>query len=123
MIAKLGWVLLLLVLNTSLLFAAPQMANDKDSSTQTATGCLQKGTESSGFFLVSTEAKHWELYPNSGVSLADHVGHTVTVTGTVAHRSKAQEAKSQPHEKQEIGDKQHADMQVSSVKMVSESCK
>jgi hypothetical protein len=123
MIRKLGWLLLLLGLNATLLYAAPQMASDKDSAAQTVTGCLQKGTEPVGFFLISTEDKHWELYPNSGVSLADHVGHTVTVTGTVAHRSKAQESKSQPSEKKEIGEKQHADLQVSSVKMVSDSCK
>ena len=122
MIGELGWMLLLLGLTTTFLYAAPQMANDKDAAAQAVTGCLQKGTEPVGFFLISTEDKHWELYPNSGVSLANHVGHTVTVTGTVAHRSKAQEEKSQPHEKKEIGEKQHADLQVSSVKMVSDSC-
>ncbi|HMD44374.1 MAG TPA: hypothetical protein VKH45_14965 [Candidatus Acidoferrum sp.] len=122
MTQKLVWMVLVLGLGTTLLYGAPQMANDKDSGTQTVTGCLQKGVEPTGFFLVSTEAKHWELYPNTGVSLAEHIGHTVTLTGTVAHRSKTQEEKSQPNEKKEIGVRQHADLQVSGLKMVSTTC-
>ena len=123
MVQKLAWLLLFVALSAASLYGAPQMGGDKDSVTKTVTGCLQKGTEPVGFFVISTEGKHWELYPNSDVALADHVGHTVTVTGTVAHRSAAQEEKSQPHEKKEMGDRKHADLQVSSVKMVSETCK
>ena len=122
MIQKLAWIVLFVGLSSVLLFGAPQMADDKGSATQTITGCLQKGTEPVGFFLISTDDKHWELYSDRNVSLADHVGHTITVTGTVAHRSKAQEEKSQPHEQKEISGKQHADLQVSSVKMVSTTC-
>ena len=123
MIRKLAGMCLFVGLSSVLLYGAPQMAGDKASATQTATGCLQKGSEPGGFFLISTEDKHWELYSNPDVSLADHVGHTITVTGTVAHRSKAQEEKSQPSEQKEIGKKQHGDLQVSSVKMVSATCK
>ena len=116
--------LFLLVAASSLfVYAAPQMADDKTPAAQTITGCLQKGTESGGFFLISDEDKHWELYAKSGVSLAEHVGHTVTVTGTIAHRTKAQEEKSQPHEQKEIAGKKHNDLHVTSVKMVSDSCK
>jgi hypothetical protein len=122
MIQKLAWLVLLVGVSSVLLYGAPQMADEKASGTQTVTGCLQKGTETGGFFLISTDDKHWELYSKTEASLADHVGHTVTVTGTVAHRSKAQEAKSQPHEQKEISGKQHADLQVSSVKMVSTTC-
>jgi len=123
MIRKLAGLCLFVGLSSVLLYGAPQMAGDKAAATQTATGCLQKGSEAGGFFLISTDDKHWELYSNPDVSLADHVGHTVTVTGTVAHRSKAQEEKSQPSEQKEIGKKQHGDLQVSSVKMVSATCK
>ena len=123
MFQKLAGLVLFIGVSSVLLYGAPQMADDKASATQTITGCVQKGTESGGFFLISTDDKHWELYGNPDVSIADHVGHTVTVTGTVAHRSKAQEEKSQPSEKKEISGKQHADLQVSSVKMVSATCK
>ncbi len=122
MIQKFAWLVLFVSLSSVLLYGAPQMADEKASATQTVTGCLQKGTEPAGFFLISTDNKHWELYSNKDVALAEHVGHTVTVTGTLAHRSKAQEEKSQPHEQKEASGKQHDDLQVSSVKMVSASC-
>lgn len=104
------------------LYGAPQMGDDKTAAAQTITGCLQKGSETGGFFLVS-DNKHWELYPASGVDLAEHVGHKITVTGTVAHRTEAQEEKSQPSEKKEMGKMAHADLNVSSVKHISETCK
>ncbi len=122
MIQKLAWLALFVSLSSALLYSAPQIAGDKASATQTATGCLQKGTEPGGFFLISADNKHWELYSSPEVSLADHIGHTITVTGTLAHRSKAQEEKSQPYEQKEIGGRQHDDLQVSSVKMVSAAC-
>ncbi|MGO9167583.1 MAG: hypothetical protein ACLP56_12005, partial [Candidatus Sulfotelmatobacter sp.] len=107
MIQKLVWLALFVGLSSGLLYGAAQMGDEKASATQTVTGCLQKGVEPQGFFLISTDNKHWELYPNPGVSLADHVGHTIAVTGTLAHRSKAQEEKSQPYEQKEIGGRQH----------------
>src|ERR1700690_3124289 len=113
MIQKLAWLVVFVGLSSVLLYGAPQMAGEKAPATQTVTGCLQKGTEPGGFFLISTEDKHWELYTNPEVSLADHVGHTITVTGTVAHRSKAQEEKSQPHEQKEIKGKKHNDLKES----------
>jgi len=122
MIQKFAWLVLFASLSSVLLYGAPQTADEKASATQTVTGCLQKGTEPAGFFLISTDNKHWELYGNKDVALADHVGHTVTVTGTLAHRSKTQEDKSQPHEQKEMGGRQHDDLQVSSVKMVSATC-
>jgi hypothetical protein len=110
-------------LSTGILCAAPQMGNDKGSATQTITGCLEKGTETEGYYLISNGKKHWELYPESGVSLAEHVGHTVSVTGTVAHRSAEQEKVSHSNEKGEAGNKQHADLTVTSVKHISDTCK
>ena len=122
MLQKLTWLVLVAGLSSGLLYGAPQTAGDKASGTQTITGCLQKGSEPGGFFLIGSDNKHWELYPNSEVALANHVGHTITVTGTLANRSKAQEEKSQPFETKEIGGRQHSDLQVSGVKMVSATC-
>lgn len=111
-------------LGATLLYGAPQMGNDKPSaaSEQTVTGCLQKGVEPVGFFIIGADDKHWELYSGKEVSLADHVGHTVTVTGSLAKRSAKQEEKSQPNEKKETGAREHSDLQVSSLKMVSDTC-
>lgn len=121
-IQKFLGVILFVALAATLLFAAPQMGGDK-AAAKTVTGCLQKGVESEGLFIISAQGKHWELYPDSGVSLAEHVGHKVTVTGKVVHRSAEMEKVSQPSEKKEMKDMKHADLQVSSMKMVSESCK
>jgi hypothetical protein len=130
-IKRLVSVILFVGLSTALLYGAPQMGDDKapaqamsaqSMSAQTITGCLKKGTEPGGFFLISNENKHWELYPEAGVDLAKHVGHTVSVTGTVAHRTAAQEEKSQPSEKKEMGKLAHADLDVSSVKHISATC-
>jgi hypothetical protein len=48
------------------------MGNDKASapSEQTVTGCLQKGVEPVGFFIISADNKHWEVYSGKEVSLA-----------------------------------------------------
>ena len=110
-----------LTLGVQATYGAPQMKND--SSSQTVTGCLQKGSESyAGYFIVDAQGKHWELYANSNVSLADEVGKTVTVTGGPANRTEEQEKKSKPSEKKEAGKGAHADLQVSAVKAVSDTC-
>jgi hypothetical protein len=117
-------IVLFVGLSATLLYGAPQTENEKASagSEQTVTGCLQKGVEPVGFFIIGADDKHWELYSGKKVSLADHVGHTVTVTGSFANRSPKQEQESQPNEKKEIGTREHSDLQVSSLKMVSETC-
>jgi len=118
------WVLpvLFVLFSTALLYGGPQMGVDRNAPEQTITGCLQKGMEPVGFFIINTDGKHWELYPSGQLSFADHVGQTVTVTGFVAHRSPTQEEKSQPYEKQEMGTRQHSDLQVSTLKVVSQGC-
>ncbi len=113
--------ILFVSMSLTLMYAAAG-ADEKAAGPQTVTGCLQKGLENKGYFLFASDGQHWELYPTGKVSLAEHVGHTVTVTGTVAKRSAAQEEKSQPYEKKEITGKEHADLNVSSLKMVSETC-
>jgi len=113
-------VLGLLLLSTCV-FA--QTASDKPSGTQTLTGCVQKGVEpSGGFFLLDNSGKHWELYDAGNNAIADHVGQKVTVTGTIPKRSAEEEKTSQPFEKQETGKRQHGDFQVSSLKVVSQTC-
>ncbi|MEP7086022.1 MAG: hypothetical protein ABI884_01710 [Gemmatimonadota bacterium] len=47
-----------------------------------ATGCLQKGDKPDSFKLVSKDGKSWDVWSKK-VSLAGHVGHTVTLTGDV----------------------------------------
>lgn len=95
-------------------------AQENMSKTQSVTGCLQKGVETGGFFIPGEDGTIWEL---SGKVDAAHVGHKVTVNGHVLHRSKTEEAKFTDSEKQEADGKPYADFQVTSLKMVSDSCK
>ena len=93
------------------------------SATKTVTGCLQKGLENKGFFVITENGQRWELYPEKNVALADQVGKKVTVAGPVVKRSTEQEEKSQPYEKKEITGTKHADLRVFSVKVVGEGCR
>jgi hypothetical protein len=94
-------------------------AQDSMSKTNSVTGCLQKGVEPGGFTIVGEDGTVWEL---SGKVDAAHVGHKVTVKGQVLHRSTADEAKFADNEKQEAKGKPYSDFQVSSLKMLSDSC-
>ena len=111
------WLIPLLLLMLGSLAA---QAQDSMSKTSSVTGCLQKGVETGGFYIAGEDGTMWEL---SGKVDAAHVGHKVTVSGHVLHRSKIEEAKFADNEKQEANGKPVADFQVSSLKMISDSCK
>jgi len=49
-----------------------------------ATGCLQKGDKPNTFKLVGKDGKSWDVMSDK-ISLAGHVGHTVTLTGDMMH--------------------------------------
>src|SRR5258705_11053942 len=73
---------LLVVFGLCSAFAQDQ---DKDkSNVRTVTGCLSKGGESDSkeFLLTASDGSTWEVR-SDGVSLADHVGQTVSATGAV----------------------------------------
>ena len=101
---------------------APAMAKSKPAhQTFSVTGCLQKGKEPAGFFINAEDGKTWELFGRT-VKLDKHVGQKVTLTGYEVHKSKATEAKMAPYEKPEAAGKEYADMNVTSLKMLSETC-
>src|ERR1700694_377995 len=65
-------------------------AQDKPKSkVRTITGCLTKAKGGDEYLLTGKNGSTWEVHSsdnsNSRVSLADHVGHTVTATGVVAN--------------------------------------
>lgn len=105
-------------------FAGAQAGDQKTSVTgKTITGCLQKGVEpNGGFYLITANNQHLELYDAGSASLAEHVGQTVALTGSTPNRSAEQEKSSQPYEKQETGTRKHADFQVATLAVVSQSC-
>jgi hypothetical protein len=98
--------------------AAPEKKAEK--STHTVTGCLQKGNEAGEFSITGEDGKTWGLRSTS-VKLDEHLGHKVTVTGSTTHETKAEEKKEGQVEN--AGSKtEYADLDVTSLKMVSESC-
>ncbi len=72
------------------MLAAPQdQDQDKntDLATHMATGCLRKGTTANNYALTDENGKTWELR-SQNIPLRPHVGHTITVTGTIPTDSK-----------------------------------
>jgi hypothetical protein len=97
--------------------AAPEKKAEKS---QTVTGCLQKGDEAGEFSIKGEDGKTWGLRSTS-VKLDQHIGHQVTVTGSTTHETKAEEKKEGQVENA-ASKAEYADLTVTSLKMVSESC-
>lgn len=110
--------LLALVFLLALLAVAQTKKAQKTGGTKTVTGCLQKGDEPNEFSITDSDGKTYGLR-SSTVKLADHVGHTVSVTGRVRAEEEENEAR-EGHEQNEK--KEVADIRVTSLKMVSSSC-
>ena len=87
------------------------------------TGCLQKGENANTYKLTNVEGtgpKNVEIVVMaSGVDLAPHVGHKVTITGTAVGAKGAAKAEGTKDVKKEQGEHH---MRVSAVKMVSTTC-
>jgi len=112
---------------TSVWVLAADDSSDKGKSdTRTITGCLSQGDNAKEFNLKAEDGSTWEVR-SSNVSLAEHVGHTVTATGVVsnatAHNMK-EDTKDMAHDTgMKKDNKEHGHLKVTDVKMVSDSCK
>ena len=93
--------------------------NSNGGKQMTVTGCLKQGTDAHGYYITGQDGTMYEVM---GKGLAEHVGHTVTVSGMEVQLPEAQEQKKEASEKSEAGGSKHVDMKVSNVKMVSTSC-
>jgi len=95
----------------------------KSSHTQTVTGCLQKGDEAGEFSITGEDGKTWGLR-STAVKLDQHLGHKVTVTGSRKHESKAEEKSEMKEGQMEkaAGKEEYADLNVTHLKMISETC-
>jgi hypothetical protein len=105
------------------------LAQDSDAkskgSTRTITGCLQKTDDANEFRLIGNDGSSWEVRSDT-VSLADHVGHTVSATGVVsnstAHNMK-EDTKDMAHDAGvKKNNSEHGHMKITDVQMVSHSC-
>ena len=100
--------------------AAQAFVNQKQAALN-VTGCLQKGAEAGGYFINADDGKVWELSSKT-VKLGEHVGHKVTLTGSQLHQSAAVEKKMAQSESSEAAGKEYADLRVTSLKMISDTC-
>ncbi len=100
-------------------------ANDTHSDVRTLTGCLRSGENAHEYELMGQDGSTWELRSDA-VDLASHVGHTVTITGAVAHPTMHGMKEDTKKEAQEHGmDKsatEHGHLTVTNLSMVSSSC-
>jgi hypothetical protein len=89
------------------------------------TGCLSKGDSAKEFLLTGNDGSTWEVR-SSRVDLAEHLGHTVTVTGVVSnakmHNMKEDVKETAKDSGMKKSDSEHGHMKITDVKMVSESC-
>jgi hypothetical protein len=118
--------LMLVVFGSSWMFAQEATSDTKaKSDTRTITGCLSNGDSAKEYLLTASDGSTWEVRSDA-VSLADHVGHTVSATGVVknatAHNLKedAKDAAGDAHVKKNTSE--HGHMTITDVQMVSESC-
>jgi hypothetical protein len=83
---------------------------DTDNATHIVTGCLRKGVNAKTFLLSDENGKEWVIHSN-GVKLSAHVGHTVTLHGTIPKQPKNSSDTSPQNE-----------LVVTRVEMVRDSC-
>ncbi len=103
--------------------AQDKQAEKPAKGTMTVTGCLQKGDEAGEFSIAGEDGKLWGLR-SSTVQLEGHVGHKVTVAGTVSGESKAEAKKEKKEgEVENAAEKEeYRDLRVTSLKMISDTC-
>jgi hypothetical protein len=110
-------------------YAGSAFAQDKPKSkVRTITGCLSKAEGGDEYLLTGKNGSTWEVHSSdNGVSLSDHVGHTVTATGVVSNsklhnlKEDAKEAAKDTGVKKDS--REHGHLTITSIKMESESCK
>src|SRR5215470_19076887 len=84
----------------------------------TVTGCLQKGDEVGEYSITGEDGKTYGLRSKT-VKLSEHLGHKVTITGTLRAES-AEKEKGEAAEKK--GVPEAGDIRVTDLKMVSDKC-
>jgi hypothetical protein len=96
--------------------AQEKTAGDK----ATVTGCLQKGDEPGEYSITGEDGKTYGLRSGT-VKLSEHLGHKVTITGTLrAESAEKEKGEAAEHEKKEAAEA--GDIRVTDLKMVSEKC-
>lgn len=96
-------------------------AQEKSAGTKsTVTGCLQKGDEAGEYSITGEDGKIYGLRSKT-VKLSPHLGHKVTVTGTLRAES-AEKEKGEAEEHEKKGAAEAGDIRVTDLQMVSDKC-
>src|SRR5438876_5388121 len=83
----------------------------------TVTGCLQKGDEPGEYSITGEDGKTYGLR-SKAVNLSQHLGHKVTITGTLrAESAEKEKGEAEEHEKKEATEA--GDIRVADLKMVA----
>ncbi|MGH9498537.1 MAG: hypothetical protein ACRD3L_05295 [Terriglobales bacterium] len=96
------------------------------ATVRTIKGCLTQADNGKDFVLKASDGSKWDLESDT-VSLGEHVGHTVAVTGAVEHatahnlKEDSKDAMADAHMKKD--NTESGDLKVTNLKMVSDSCK
>lgn len=126
-IRNLGLVALMCVLGVGVAVAQETDSKQKSKADiRTVTGCLTQGDSADEFKLTAKDGSTWELR-SSSVKLSEHVGHTVAAHGVVSnakmHNMKEDAKSAAADSGMKKDDTEHGHLKVTSVKMVSGSCK
>lgn len=92
----------------------PDRSQDRKSKAghMSVTGCLQKADSGGDATITGTDGKTYTLHGSGSVDLSKHIGHKVTVTGTMkSASSKDTSTTTDSH-----------DLTVTDLKMVSTTC-
>jgi len=104
-------------------FAQESTTEKSKDATRTVTGCLTRGGGANEYTLTTSDGSTWEVHSSQ---LADHVGHTVSLTGVVKHNkmhNMKEDAKDAAKDSgMKKSDTEHGHMTVTDVQMVSSSC-
>lgn len=120
---------LILCLLLACVSSAWMLAQDNDTKgkdkTRSVTGCLQKTSHNNEYLLVANDGSSWNVESDT-VTLGDHVGHTVTVTGAVANstaHNMKEDTKDMAHDTgMKKSNSEHGKLNVTELQMVSDSC-
>ena len=98
------------------------------SDMRTITGCLSKAEHGDEYQLTGENGSTWEIHSSdSRVSLAKHIGQTVTATGIVEHaklHNMKEDAKDTTKDAEgKRHDAEHGHLKVTSIHKVSGSCR
>jgi hypothetical protein len=118
--------LILAGLGIALSFAQDTTNQSKSKADiRTITGCLSKGDSADEFMLAGNDGSIWEVR-SSQVSLAGHVGHTITATGVLSnaklHNLKEDAKDAAKDSGMKKDNSEHGHLTITEVKMLSDSC-